>query len=87
MSLVGFVQATHAKHQAGTRTREAIALKLTSQGEAMLAGVQAIDDVRAIQQILGTALIPVRLCVDCATREVEPIVGVRQRRIWTYYCA
>jgi WD40 repeat protein len=51
VAVVGFVQATHAKHQADARTREAIVLRLTSQGQAMLAGVQAGGDVRAIQQI------------------------------------
>ena len=57
VAVVGFVQATHAKHLADTRTREAVALKLTSQGQAMLAGVQAGGDVRAIQQILAAPVI------------------------------
>jgi hypothetical protein len=64
VALVGFVQATHAKqladtakHLADTRTREAVALKLTSQGQAILAGVQAGGDVPAIQQILAAPVI------------------------------
>ena len=58
-AVAGFVQATHAKYAADARTREAIALKLSSQGLAMLAGAQAGGDVRAIQQILaGPAIAP-----------------------------
>ena len=53
-AVYGFVTATNARHQADARAREAIALKLTSQGESMLAGVQGGGDVRAIQQILVT---------------------------------
>ena len=48
---VGFVQAANAKRLADTRTREAVALRLTAQGQDMLAGVRAGGDVRAIQQI------------------------------------
>ncbi|OBH95466.1 TIR domain-containing protein [Mycobacterium sp. E2733] len=57
VAVVGFVQANHAKHLADTRTREAVALKLTSQGQAMLAGVQPGGDVQAIQQILAAPAI------------------------------
>ncbi len=57
IAVVGFVQANHAKHQADARTRDAVALKLTSQGQAMLAGLTAGGDVRAIQQILAAPLI------------------------------
>jgi hypothetical protein len=53
IAVLGFVQATHAKHLADARTRDAIALKLTSQGQAMLAGAEPGGDVRAIQQILA----------------------------------
>ena len=56
-AVVGFVQATHAKHLAHARTRDAIALKLTSQGQAMLAGAESGGDVRAIQQILAAPAI------------------------------
>jgi WD40 repeat protein len=38
---------------ANTRTQEAIALRLTSAGQAMLAGVQGGGDVRAFQEILA----------------------------------
>jgi WD40 repeat protein len=51
-AVVGFVQATHAKHLADERTREALSVRLTSQGQAILAGIQAGGDVRALQQIL-----------------------------------
>jgi WD40 repeat protein len=51
-AVVGFIQATHAKHLADERTREALSLRLTSQGQAILAGIQAGGDVRALQQIL-----------------------------------
>ena len=47
----------HAKHLVDARTREAIALKLSSQGQAMLAGVQAGGDVQAIQRILAAPAI------------------------------
>ena len=53
IAVLGFVQATHAKHLADARTRDAIALKLTSQGQAMLAGAEPGGDVRGIQQILA----------------------------------
>ena len=43
-AVYGFVTATNARHQADARAREAIALKLTSQGESMLAGVQGGGD-------------------------------------------
>ena len=46
-------QADDARNQADARTREAVALKLTSQAESMLAGVQAGGDVRALHQILA----------------------------------
>ena len=52
-AVAGFVQATHAKHVANARTREALSLQLTSQGQAILAGIQAGGDVRAVQQILA----------------------------------
>ncbi|MGO9350188.1 MAG: TIR domain-containing protein [Mycobacterium sp.] len=53
VAVLGFVSATHAKHLADARTREAIALRLTSQGQAMLAGAEQGGDVRAIQQLLA----------------------------------
>jgi WD40 repeat protein len=49
----GFVTATKATRQADQRTREAVALRLTSEGDGMLAGVDGGGDERAIQQILA----------------------------------
>lgn len=57
VAVLGFVQANRARHQADVRTREAVALKLTSQGQAMLAQLDAGGDERAIQQILAAPLI------------------------------
>jgi WD40 repeat protein len=51
-AVYGFVTATNARKQADERTREAVASKLTSQGEAMLAGVRGGGAVRALQDIL-----------------------------------
>jgi WD40 repeat protein len=42
-----------AKEEAQQHAREALSMKLTSQGHAMLAGVQGGGDVRALQQILA----------------------------------
>jgi WD40 repeat protein len=53
VAVVGIVQATTARHQADARTREAVALKLTSEGQSMLAGIQGGGDARALQQILA----------------------------------
>jgi WD40 repeat protein len=53
VAVVGFIQANSARHQADARTREAVALKLTSQGQSMLTGSQGGGDVRALQQILA----------------------------------
>lgn len=53
VAVVGFVQATAARRQADARTREAVALKLTSQGQSMLAGTEGGGDMRALQQILA----------------------------------
>ena len=48
-----YVQANHARREADTRAREATALRLTSEGESMLAGVKGGGDVRAFKQILA----------------------------------
>ena len=53
VAVIGVVQATTARQQADARTREAVALKLTSQGQSMLAGIQGGGDARALQQILA----------------------------------
>src|SRR6202022_2009489 len=46
-------EAIKQQQEAVRQRDQAIALKLTTQGQAMLAGVQAGGDVRAIQQILA----------------------------------
>ena len=51
------VQANHARKRADARTREALASKLTSQGEAMLAGARGGGDLRALQEILAASKI------------------------------
>jgi WD40 repeat protein len=52
-AVFGFVTATKATHRADERTRAALELKLTSQGQAMLAGVEGGGDVRAFQELLA----------------------------------
>jgi hypothetical protein len=55
---VAWNQRNEAQRQEAIRQRDqAIALKLTSQGQAMLARAQAGGDVRAIQQILAAPAI------------------------------
>ena len=49
----GLVAATQARHQADARTRDAIAVRLTSEARAMLAGGQEGGDIRALQEILA----------------------------------
>ena len=53
LAVVGFLQATGARRQAQTRFREATALKLDSQAQAMLGGTIPGGDVRAFQQLLS----------------------------------
>ncbi|MGV9836145.1 nSTAND1 domain-containing NTPase [Nocardia niigatensis] len=53
VAVFGLVQARIAQRRADTRTREAIALRLTSEGQSMLAGIQTGGDVRAFQEILA----------------------------------
>lgn len=52
-AVVGFVMATKATHRADQRTLDALRLRLTSQGQAMLSGVEGGGDVRALQEILA----------------------------------
>jgi WD40 repeat protein len=54
-AIYGVVTATQARHQADARAREAIALRLTSDARAMLAGRQEGGDIRAIQEILAAS--------------------------------
>ena len=56
-AVYGFVTATKARNRADARTREAVASKLTSQGESMLAGVRGGGEVQALQQILASSRI------------------------------
>jgi WD40 repeat protein len=49
----GLVTATQARHRADARTRDAIAVRLTSEARAMLAGGQQGGDIRAFQEILA----------------------------------
>jgi WD40 repeat protein len=80
-AVYGFVTATNARHQADVarnqadaRTREAVALKLTSQGEAMLAGVRGEGDLRALQQILAASRV-------APTADIgAPLTGLLARR-------
>ena len=57
VAVYGFVTATNARHQADARTREAVASRLRSQGEAILAGFRGGGDVQALQQILAASKI------------------------------
>jgi WD40 repeat protein len=50
---VGFVQATNAKHRAQDLARRAIASRLVSEAEDMLAGHRSGGDVQALQQLLA----------------------------------
>ena len=46
--------ATQAKHEAQTRTHEALDLRLTSEGQAMFAGSLPGGEVRALQELLAS---------------------------------
>ncbi len=50
-------EAVHQRQQALRQRDQAVAVKLASQGAAMLAGIQPGGDVRAIQQILAAPAI------------------------------
>ena len=52
-AVYGFVMATKATHQAQQRNREALALSLTAEAQAMLAGVQGGGDIEALQKVLA----------------------------------
>ena len=59
-AVVAFVkqhEATQQRERAERERDQAVALKLTSQGESMLAGVRGGGDVRALQQILAASQI------------------------------
>jgi WD40 repeat protein len=52
-AVYGFVAAKTETDRANERTREALALRLTYQGQSMLAGIQGGGDIRALSQILA----------------------------------
>ncbi|MBP1817758.1 TIR domain-containing protein [Mycobacterium sp. OAE908] len=52
-AVYGFVTAKKETDRANERTREALGLRLTYQGQAMLAGIQGGGDIRALSQILA----------------------------------
>jgi WD40 repeat protein len=52
-AVYGFVSAKTETDKANERTREALGLRLTYQGQAMLAGIQGGGDIRALSQILA----------------------------------
>jgi WD40 repeat protein len=53
LATAGFVQASVTRSEADARAREATALRLSAEGQAMLAGVRSGGDVRALQQMLA----------------------------------
>jgi WD40 repeat protein len=53
-AVYGFVAATKATNRANQRTNEALGLRLTSQGTAMLTGVSGGGDIRGLQEILAS---------------------------------
>lgn len=52
-AVYGFVTAKRETDRANERTREALGLRLTYEGQAMLAGIQGGGDIRALTQILA----------------------------------
>jgi len=52
-AVYGFVTARRETDRANERTREALGLRLTYEGQAMLAGIQGGGDIRALTQILA----------------------------------
>ena len=57
VAVIGFRQATTAKHQAQDRYRQAVALRLGTDAEATLAGTNAGGDVKAFQEALAAEAI------------------------------
>ena len=83
-ALVAFVkqhEATQQRQRAERERDQAVALKLTSQAEAMLAGVRGGGDVRALQQILAasriapTADVGAQLTAVMARRDTIKIIA------------
>ncbi|HEX3545780.1 MAG TPA: TIR domain-containing protein [Mycobacterium sp.] len=52
-AVYGFVMATKATHTAQERTREALGLRLSYEGQNMLEGILGGGDIRALSQILA----------------------------------
>jgi WD40 repeat protein len=59
-AVVGFIQASNANNQAQARLRESTALRLVSEGQAMLANIREGSDARALNQILAARKIAVK---------------------------
>ena len=57
VAVIGFRQATTAKHQAQARYRQAVALRLGTDAEATLAGTNPGGDVKAFQEALAAEAI------------------------------
>ena len=57
VAVIGFRQATTAKHQAQDRYRQAVALRLGTDAEATLAGTHPGGDVKAFQEALAAEAI------------------------------
>jgi len=57
---VGFIRAHDANEQAQQRLRESTALRLVSEGQAMLANIREGSDARALNQILAARKIAVK---------------------------
>ncbi|MCU1548874.1 MAG: hypothetical protein JWO29_1825 [Arthrobacter sp.] len=53
VAAVGFVRASIAEREAETRAREANALRMVSEAQAMLAGARPGGEVRALKQLLA----------------------------------
>jgi WD40 repeat protein len=52
-AVYGFVAANKATDRANQRTRENLGLRLTNQGQTMLAGIQGGGDIRGLQEIIA----------------------------------
>ena len=61
VAVIGFRQATTAKHQAQDRYRQAVALRLGTDAEATLAGTNPGGDVKAFQEALAAEAISTRI--------------------------
>ncbi|BBX66551.1 nSTAND1 domain-containing NTPase [Mycolicibacterium psychrotolerans] len=53
VAAAGFFAAVSASHRANSATHDAVALRLTAEGQAILAGISPGGDTRALQEILA----------------------------------